>query len=105
MVPKYINIFNYKYRIIETECIAHGSNRIGEVDIIAQEIRIIKTLSDEHKLNTIIHEVLHAIFYYLGFTAEYENEHLINSLAHGLCNSILDDAFYRDWINVTISNK
>lgn len=81
---KNINILGLTYTIEEVEQVDKNTRLFGEVDFVKQTIKIEKGLTEEKKLNVLLHEVLHAIFAELNFTNENENEHLIQSLANAL---------------------
>lgn len=76
-----IKILNLDFEVIEKECIEHGQNLIGQTLHFEQKIYILKSLSEERKKIVLLHEVLHSILEQLGFDAQHDDEHLIQSLA------------------------
>lgn len=75
-----INILGAKYEIEFVDYISKEELKIGEVDYLNQEIKIMNGLSDDIQKVTLWHEILHAVLNQLGFE-EAENEHLVQSLA------------------------
>lgn len=66
----------------------------GEVEYEKSMIRIHSSLSEEKKKQTIIHEVLHAIFHEAGFDKDNEDE--VNRLAIVLHQVLVDNDF--NWL-------
>lgn len=79
-----IKILNLEFEVIEKECIEHGSTLIGQILHLEQKIYMLKSLSEERKKIVLIHEILHSVLDQLGFEAQHDDEHLIQSLATSL---------------------
>ena len=79
-----LKILNNTYEVKEVECIEHGSSNVGLIKNITQEIFLMKSLLPEQKLQTLLHETLHSIFLQLGYSKEYEDEQLIDSISTAL---------------------
>lgn len=86
-----INILGAIYTIKYVDYISKEELKIGEVDYINQEIKIMNDLSNDIKNITLWHEIIHAILNQLGFE-ESENEHLVQSLATGIHQVISDSS-------------
>lgn len=81
---KKINILGLTYTIEEVEQVDKNTRLFGEINYVDQTIKLEKGLSEEKKLNVLLHEIIHAVFEQLNFEKENENEHLIQSLANAL---------------------
>lgn len=66
-LPKYIEILNYKYEILEGE---HESKKElhGCVNYGQQQIFINHELHDMDKITTLFHEATHIYLYYMGLS-------------------------------------
>jgi hypothetical protein len=80
MIDK-VKIGNQTYEIIEVECVDKHSSLAGQIKFYDSIIRIDKGLSTEQKQETIIHEVLHGIEYFMGMDLE---EDVIKQFGRGL---------------------
>lgn len=76
-----VKIFGETYEVIEQEIIDNVVEKIGLIDHMQNKIYIKKSLSEDKKKVTLIHEILHGILSQLGFDDEHDNEHLIDSLS------------------------
>ncbi len=85
-----INILGTTYTVKYVDYISKEELKIGEVDYINQEIKIMNELSDDIKKVTLWHEIIHAVLNQLGFE-EAENEHLVQSLATGIHQVTLEN--------------
>lgn len=70
----------------------------GEIDYYNKKIIVRNDRDDAEFLNTFIHEVLHGIFYQSGDRNLKEDENLINCIANGLTQVIVDNDI-RDILN------
>ena len=79
-----VKIFGETYEVIEQEIIDNMVEKIGLIDHMQNKIYIKKSISEDKKKVTLIHEILHGVLSQLGFDEEHDNEHLIDSLATAL---------------------
>ena len=79
-----VKIFGETYEVIEQEIIDNMVEKIGLIDHLQNKIYIKKSISEDKKKVTLIHEILHGVLSQLGFDEEHDNEHLIDSLATAL---------------------
>ena len=63
----------------------------GEIDYYNKKIVVRNDRDESEFLNTFIHEILHGIFYQSGDRNLKEDEDLINCLANGLTQVIVDN--------------
>ena len=71
----------------------------GEIDYYNKKIIVRNDRDKVEFLNTFIHEVLHGIFYQSGDRNLKEDENLINCIANGLTQVIVDN-YIKDILNV-----
>ena len=84
-LPKTIKIANHVFNVAEwnsNEASAHG--RFGECDCNTLSIRISTAHPDSHIRETLMHEILHAIFWSYGVKDIDDEERTITGLAVGL---------------------
>lgn len=89
---KNIRILGLSYEIQEVEVVNKGVPRAGEIDFLGQVIKIDKSLSDDRKQITLLHEVIHGICEQLQFDEVGDNEQVVQGLAVAL-HQILKDGF------------
>ena len=71
----------------------------GEIDYYNKKIIVRNDRDEVEFLNTFIHEILHGIFYQSGDRNLKEDENLINCIANGLTQVIVDNDI-KDILNV-----
>jgi Zn-dependent peptidase ImmA (M78 family) len=91
MVKK-ISILGLTYRVNEVEVVNKNIPRNGEINFIEQVIKIDKTLSEERKQITLLHEIIHGICEQLQFNEIGDNEQMVQGFALAL-HQILKDGF------------
>lgn len=80
-IPSEINVLGARFRIeIVTQAVLRGRREkdpdmelCGDMCPIERRIRILKTLSEEMKMSTLIHECVHAIFAISGQNERLED--------------------------------
>jgi Zn-dependent peptidase ImmA (M78 family) len=94
-IPKKINIFSAEYKIILHDGDKWNDSKIemyGQIIYDKREIHICKNQPDDGIIQTLIHEILHAIIYSLNIE-EIENnknyERIVDTLATGLSDVII----------------
>lgn len=73
-----INILGIEYNVLEQNIIESNPELMGMIDTHLQKIYLKSNLSEDVKNQTLLHEIIHAIFQQLGFI---ENEQVIQQLA------------------------
>lgn len=79
-----IRILGQVYRISEVECVSKEELVKGSINYLTHEIRIDKSMPDDLKKQTMLHEVIHAICDALGLYELGEDEQAVQSLATAL---------------------
>lgn len=101
-VPKSVRVGCYLFRIEVAEFEDHeAEGSFGHMNPISQKIRLRPGMTAQNLANTFIHEVLHAIYFYLRPNDEEGEEAYVTNGANGLC------AFWQDnpeavkwWVNL-----
>ena len=97
MIDK-IKIGYADYDVVDTK----KKNLDGEFAHRDKELRISPKLKKEEKINTLIHEVLHGIWYQWGLnesvSGKNSEEIAVNALANGLTQVIRDNPMFLDTI-------
>ena len=88
-IPKEIKILGIPYKIEEVEYISREDFRLGQVDFIHSEIKILEDMSKPMKEQTLLHEIIHATF--KAIALDYTNEEQVQQLASALHQIITDN--------------
>lgn len=87
-IPKKVKIGGFTYNVEQTEHIALGINWNGE--IIYNELKInIRPGNEARMKQTLLHELIHAIYEYLGYPEH--DERRVDELAGALYALIVDN--------------
>ena len=86
-----IRILGCDYDVAETDRISRDGYTYGEVDHVEQVIKISKELKPQRKAETLLHEVIHTIFFELRENDLHDNERVVNSLAATLLQVFRDN--------------
>ena len=85
----------------------------GEFDSKTNTIKINPHISDLDKINTVLHEIIHAILYERGISAdggmlsekEKDEEFLVNTLSNGLIQVLKDNPKVLTVLNLLHNNR
>ena len=83
MIQK-INILGVTYTVNEVEVVNKEEPRKGEINYLTGEIRIDRSMPKEIKDQTLMHEILHAVFDLLGMDKLAQDEKKVQSIATAL---------------------
>lgn len=81
---KEINILGVIYRVNEADVVDKGDPCKGRINYLTNEIRIDKWLVQSAKEQTLMHEILHAVFDLLGLDELNADENKVQSIATAL---------------------
>ena len=87
MIPKTINICGIPYKILYGKNDYDPHDRFGQIRYTRAEITINPEMSEELKMQTLIHEWVHGVLVLTGHNKEAEDELLVNSLALAICGT------------------
>lgn len=81
-----VNICGIPHKVVERED-GFENEVCGLIDYKKCEIKINKNMSKEHKLETLCHEIIHGIFFHLGYNEHATNEQLVQALGNAIYQS------------------
>lgn len=79
-----VKILGTIYKISEVEVVNKGEPRKGEINYLTGEIKIDRTMPEDFKNQTLMHEILHAVFEALGYADLGEDEEKVQGIASAL---------------------
>lgn len=97
-LPKSVRVgfFVYTIEAISAE-LADAKGLYGYADNNTNEIKVSDGLNDQQLLNTVLHEVLHAIHWIHGLHDDSTEEEFTNLSTNGLCAFFADNPEFVDW--------
>ena len=93
-IPDEISILHVKYKVIQVPVIDKGEGDgfiLGKVNFTNNTIQIDQGLCDTLKLQTLIHEIMHAVFFQTGQNEAQNNEAVCQAAAAGLMSVIQEN--------------
>lgn len=81
---KNIDILGINYKVEEVDQVDKNERLFGEINYIDQTIKIEKDLTDERKIQVLIHEITHGICEQLNIEVVNKEEHLVQIFANGV---------------------
>ena len=90
-IPDEISILHVEYKVIQVPVIDKGDGDgfiLGNVNFTNNTIQIDQGLCDTLKLQTLIHEIMHAVFFQTGQSEAQNNEAVCQAAAAGLMSVI-----------------
>lgn len=101
--PDTIRVFGRTYTFNYEQAGGLGQDRVGSCDNIHQIITIDAQQSLVEEADTVLHEVMHAIFYTMKIGLDIDTEEkVVSALATGLIGVLQDNPEFARWI---IENK
>jgi len=86
-----LKILGMKFEVEEVDIVDKHDPSLGLVDYWENTIRIDKNLPKDLKNQTLLHEVIHAIWWLLGYKEEAEDEQKVQGLATALHSFVKDN--------------
>lgn len=100
-LPKKIKVLSVDYTVIKATAHEEGSNGfIGNCSCDKNIIKIRKDMTSHKQANTLLHELLHAVFFEMGMWPvgkdpldkfEISEETMVNTFSNGLATVIRDN--------------
>lgn len=101
--PDTIRVFGRTYIINYEQAGGLGQDRVGSCDNNLQIITVDANQSLVEEVDTVLHEVLHAIFYTMKIGLDMDTEEkVVSALATGLVGVLQDNPEFSKWL---IENK
>lgn len=92
-----LKIGGFEWTVEENEEVA-GTNDVFGLNFPKEQIIYLKpNLTKQLRSETLIHEVLHAIFWQTGLDTEFDDEQeekIVSALAHGLYQVLRDNGIF-----------
>lgn len=100
-LPKQLKIANHNFKIIDWHVdIADAKGRFGECSYDDLEIKISTKFKESHIRETLVHELMHAIFWAYNIKAEDNEERTVTSMAVGWTQVLQDNKNLRKFLCV-----
>jgi hypothetical protein len=98
-LPQHIKVDEFYYEIVSwKQKDAQDVDRYGETSLPQKIIRIDESYGPRQAAETLIHELLHILFYRRGVQRERNEEHVVKQIAHGLAAVIHDNPALGPWL-------
>lgn len=91
---KEINILGVVYQVSEVDVVNREELRRGEINYMTNEIRIDRNLVQSAKEQTLMHEILHAVFDLLGLDELNADENKVQGIATALHHVLTSQAIF-----------
>lgn len=91
-----IEICGIPYRVIECEDnFDTDAKHFGQVDFLKAEIRVNKDMAEAVQVETITHEIMHAILVHIGRSDLSEDETFVQALGNAVYQTFMSDEIKR----------
>lgn len=90
-LPSPISVAGMTYTIVYGDKMIQNEDKCGECHNQTGSIRIAVGMGEDMTVNTVIHEVLHAIYHCYGIEDKDEEERVVNTMATGLFQVLKDN--------------
>ena len=91
-----IEICGIPYKVIECgDKFDTDAKHFGQVDFLKAEIRVNKNMAEAVKVETITHEIMHAILVHIGRSDLSEDETFVQALGNAVYQTFMSDEIKR----------
>lgn len=99
-IPKKLKIGGFIWSVEESEKVSNEGEVFGSTHFKKQRIFIDPSETQQKKEHTLIHEILHAIWWQTGLNNRYKDkkemeEEIIQAVAHGLYQVLKDNSLLK----------
>lgn len=100
-LPDYIRIAGFDINLEKwTHQQAAGANRYGEFSSLEQTIRVQIDMPSPYKaVDTVLHEICHAMFWAYGIVDDDKEERVVSALGSGWMAVHRDNPWLAKWLN------
>lgn len=91
MIPTHLNIGGVKYQVIEEQDVMVAKDLLGENCARTSTMTLRKDQHPTRKLQTLVHEILHALVYEAGLDEKYQDHDIVNPLSNALFRFMRDN--------------
>lgn len=104
-LPLTVRVGYQDYAIVPwTSHYGQDRNRIGEFSANTAEIRITFGMPGRHDQESLLHEILHAVYHHQGLADGDNEERVVGAIAHGLAAAVRDNPAVFMWIATGLIN-
>jgi Zn-dependent peptidase ImmA (M78 family) len=93
---KTINLLGVEIAVKETDVVNKYEPRKGEYDYLTATITLDKNMTVSMKNNTLMHELLHAMFDLLGYDDLRDDEQKVQAIASALSELFQQEVFFKN---------
>lgn len=94
-IPKTLKIGGHTYQVVVTSNLAERDGNAGATNAMLNLIRLDDTYPVSRQEETLLHEVLHAVFHQMGMNEfpelQQRQEYIVNTMANGLYQVLKDN--------------
>lgn len=97
-IPKKIKIGGFDWIVIESDDIAEESQVFGSTHYQKQKLFVEKSETEQKKFQTLLHEIIHALYWQTGLTEREKNkdapikeEEFVQAISMGLYQVLKDN--------------
>ena len=93
----------YRVHLMGEEERRNCGDKLGSCDHVRGTIKISNHLASPEAVNTLLHEVMHAIWWVWSVGDETEEERGVNNITNGMCCVIADNPDFAAWMISNLS--
>jgi hypothetical protein len=98
-LPSPIKVDEFYYEVVSWEQKdAQDMDRYGEVSLPQKIIRIDESYGPKQSAESLIHELMHVLFYRRGIQRERNEERVVKQLSHGIAALFHDNPALGPWL-------
>lgn len=101
-LPSPIRVGGFEYKVYERDDFARSQGEFGQCDNDTSTILIAKDLTKQMQVNTLIHELFHAIYYVYNIEEKDEEERIVNTFANGWHQVLSDSPALLNYLKRTL---
>jgi hypothetical protein len=96
IIPTKLKIQGFDWQVEESKDVSSEGNCFGSTHSHSQKIFIDPTTTTQKKEHTVIHEIMHAIYWQTGLGIRYKEqkileEEIVSAISHGLYQVLKDN--------------
>lgn len=106
-LPTAVKVGYQRYRIdlMSEEERRNSGGKLGSCDHLRSVIKLSDHLAGPEAVNTLLHEVMHAIWWVWSIGEETAEERGVTNITNGLCCVIADNPDFCKWLSRNLNSK
>ncbi len=102
-IPTSVRVSAFDIEIVEfTVHDGVDLERLGEFSAVQQRIRVDESLKPQKRLDTVLHEVNHAVYWAYNLDDDDEEERIVSTFATAWAQIYRDNPAFLQWVNETV---